>query len=226
MPLLIFYLATVALTTWAQSKVTRATAQYSAIPSRASLAGHEAARRMLDSVGLFQIPVAPSPGMLPDHYDPRNRELRLSGNVYGESSIYSLAVAAHETGHAVQHAIRHPFLIFRTAMIPVSRYGPGIGYVLMLVGGGMLIAGIGSLGLRITLAGALVYALTIALTFASLPIEFNASGRAITLLDANKLVSSEERDGIKKVLNAAALTYVAAAATSLFNVLRLFRPIR
>ena len=111
-------------------------------------------------------------------------------------------------------------------MIPVSKYGPGIGYVVMLVGGSMLIAGVGSIGLRLTIAGAVVYALTIALTFASLPIEFNASGRAITLLDANELVSSDERDGIKKVLNAAALTYVAAAATSLFNVLRLFRPIR
>ena len=152
--------------------------------------------------------------------------MRLSGNVYGGTSIYSIAVAAHEAGHAVQHEIRYPLLMFRTAVIPVAKYGPGLGYVLMLLGGGILFAGAGSIGLRLTLLGAAVYALTLALTFASLPIEFNASKRAIALLDSNNLVSSDERADVKSVLDAAALTYVAAAAMSLINIARLVRPIR
>ncbi len=181
---------------------------------------------MLDSVGLDDVPVAPAVGQLGDHYDDGNRELRLSENVYGGTSIYSIAVAAHEAGHAVQHEIRYPFLIFRTAVIPVARFGPGVGYVLMLVGGGLLFAGIGPIGLRVTIVGAAIYALTLALTFASLPIEFNASNRAISLLESNNMISDDERAGVKSVLDAAALTYVAAAATSLTNIFRLLRPIR
>ncbi len=170
--------------------------------------------------------MAPSTGPFGDYYDHANRELRLSGNVYGGTSIYSIAVAAHEAGHAVQHEIRYPLLMFRTAVIPVAKYGPGLGYVLMLLGGGILFAGAGSIGLRLTLVGAAVYVLTLALTFASLPIEFNASRRAIALLDSNNLVSSDERADVKSVLDAAALTYVAAAATSLINIARLVRPFR
>ncbi len=177
-------------------------------------------------MGLYEVPVAPSAGQLGDHYDHTNRELRLSGNVYGGTSIYSIAVAAHEAGHAVQHEIRYPFLIFRTAVIPVAKYGPGLGYVLMLLGGGLLLAGGGPIGLRVTIVGAAIYALTLALTFASLPIEFDASKRAISLLESNSLISSDERADVKSVLTAAALTYVAAAATSLMNLFRLLRPIR
>ena len=224
-PLLV-YLATIAITTWVQAKVQRTTARFSAITASAGIAGHQAARRLLDSVGLHHVPVAPSTGPFGDYYDHANRELRLSGNVYGGTSIYSIAVAAHEAGHAVQHEIRYPLLMFRTAVIPVAKYGPGLGYVLMLLGGGILFAGVRSIGLPLVLLGAAVYALTLALTFASLPIEFNASKRAIALLDSNNLVSSDERSDVKSVLDAAALTYVAAAAMSLINIARLVRPFR
>ncbi len=224
-PLLV-YLATIAITTWVQAKVQRTATRFSAISASAGISGHEAARRLLDSVGLHHVPVAPSTGPFGDYYDHANRELRLSGNVYGGTSIYSIAVAAHEAGHAVQHEIRYPLLIFRTAVIPLAKYGPGLGYVLMLLGGAILFAGAGAIGLRLTLVGAAVYALTLALTFASLPIEFNASRRAIALLDSNNLVSSDERADVKSVLDAAALTYVAAAATSLINIARLARPFR
>ena len=224
-PLLV-YLATIAITTWVQAKVQRTAAKFSAISASAGLAGHQAARRLLDSVGLQNVPVAPSTGPFGDYYDHVNRELRLSGNVYGGTSIYSIAVAAHEAGHAVQHQIRYPLLMFRTAVIPVAKYGPGLGYILLLVGGGTLFVGAGSIGLRLVLLGAAIYALTMALTFASLPVEFNASKRAIALLESNNLVSPEERADVKSVLNAAALTYVAAAAMSLLNIARLVRPFR
>ena len=194
---IIIYLATIAITTWVQAKVQRTAVRFSAITASAGIAGHQAARRLLDSVGLHHVPVAPSTGPFGDYYDHANRELRLSGNVYGGTSIYSIAVAAHEAGHAVQHEIRYPLLMFRTAVIPVAKYGPGLGYVLMLLGGGILFAGAGSIGLRLTLVGAAVYVLTLALTFASLPIEFNASRRAIALLDSNNLVSSDERADVK-----------------------------
>ena len=222
---LFVYLGTLALTIWARTKVERSRARFGSLDVSADLAGHEVARLLLDSVGLAKVPVVPSDGRTGDYYDPANRELSLSLGVYNGRSVYALAVAAHEVGHAVQHAMRYPFLVFRTAVIPVARYGPGVGYLLMLCG--MVLLTVGNAGgLRLAIVGVALYALALTLTFVSLPIEFNASKQARSLLQANNLMSSDEREGVEFVLQAAALTYVATAASSLNYIVRALRGIR
>ena len=216
---LLFLLPAIVFTIWAQSKVRGTYAKYSKIGSAAGMTGQQAARLLLDSVGVPEVEIVATPGQLTDHYDPSRKLLRLSEGVFDSPSLAALAVVAHETGHAIQDKVRYPFLVFRTAMVPATNFGSTFGYLLIMAGFMLTVFGGGPLALQIAWLGVILFASTLAFTIVTLPVEFNASKRALALLEANAIVTPEERQGAKRVLDAAALTYVAAMATSLLTLL-------
>lgn len=199
---------------YAQSKVSSTFNRYLRVRNSYGYTGYDVARRILDSHGLHNVPIERIPGKLSDHYDPRSRTLRLSDAVYGGDSIASVGVAAHECGHAIQHQQAYAPLIARNAIAPVASFGSQAAWLLVLAG---LI--FNALGL-ITLG---IYVFTAAVVFQviTLPVEFNASSRAIALLQSNGLVPANEIGPAKKVLSAAALTYVAAMLMAVLQLLRL-----
>lgn len=200
---------------WAQYRVQSTYSRYSRLDSFGNISGADAARRILDSQGLFNVKVEKAPGgKLSDHYDPRTRVVRLSNEVYGGTSVAALGVAAHETGHAIQHAVNYSPLHLRNAIIPITQIGSMLALPLVILGlvinfTGLIYVGIAAFGLA-----ALFQLIT-------LPVEFNASRRAISVLSSMNILNSEELSGARRVLSAAALTYVAALAVSLAQLLRL-----
>jgi len=208
------------LTLWAQAKVKSAFKKYSKVGSRSGMTGAEAARRILDSNGLGNVKIDRVPGNLTDHYDPRTGTLRLSDSVYGSRSIAALGIAAHEAGHAVQHGVKYPALVMRTAVAPAAATGSQLGIWLFMIG--LIIpffTGVNTdwmLNLGIILFSAAVF-----FTLITLPVEFNASKRAILVLETGGYLTKEEIPQAKAVLDAAALTYVAAAATAVLTLVRL-----
>ncbi len=202
------------LTMGAQTIMRSRFSKYSKIRSTRGLTGAKIARHVLDSEGLFQVQVVPVAGSLTDHYDPRTKTVSLSESVYDNFSLAAAGVAAHECGHAIQDAKNYAPLNIRAALVPAANFGSGLAWPLFFIGIFL------SWGILIQ-AGILLYCLALLFQLVTLPVEINASRRALTKLETLNLVSSEEYSGARKVLTAAALTYVAAAATSLLYLLRM-----
>jgi hypothetical protein len=215
-PTIILVLIGVVLSMWAQAKVTSTFSRYSQVRSRTGMTGAEAARRLLNSQGIYDVTVQPISGNLTDHYDPRTKVVNLSESVYNMTSVAAIGVAAHECGHAMQDNEGYAPLRFRSALVPAANFGSKISWPLILIG--LLIGGVGSPLVEI---GILMFTLAVLFQLVTLPVEFNASSRAVRLLDSQGILIGEEVGGTRKVLSAAALTYVAAAASSILQLLRL-----
>ena len=198
----------------AQAGVSGTFAKFQRVPARIGLTGAMLARRMLDSRGLNDIPIERVSGKLADHYDPSQRVLRLSDGVYDSTSIAALGVAAHETGHALQHQEQYTPLTLRTAIVPMVGFGSNLSWPIFLVG---LIFSWEPL----LLAGIILFALAVLFSLITLPVEFNASSRALAALSSGGYLDSEEMAGANKVLRAAAMTYVAAAIGAILQLIRL-----
>ena len=213
-PTLILVIPGIILALWAQGRVRSAYGRYSKVGVASGINGARAARAVLDADGLHDVAIEEIPGELTDHYDPRARVLRLSQPVSRSSSVAAVGIAAHEAGHALQHAHNYAPLSIRMAIIPVTQLGSAAAFPLAIAGA---ILGMPKL---ITL-GIWLFAAVVAFQAVTLPVEFNASARARRRLVELGVVQSEERRGVDAVLNAAALTYIAAMAVAVLNLLRL-----
>ncbi len=185
---------------------------------RASMSGQQAARRILDGAGLYDVRIEQVPGQMTDHYDPRDKVLRLSPDVYSGASMAAVGIAAHEAGHALQDAKHYAPLVVRNMAVPVASFGSSIGSLLLFAGIGMAIAGLGKLGGMFFLAGIVGFGATVVFQLINLPVEFNASSRAKMELVNQGIISGPELPYISKVLNAAALTYVAATLQAVLTL--------
>ncbi len=201
----------------ASARVKQVFAKYSAVQSRLRLTGKEAAEEILRRNGIYDVRVVHIPGNLTDHYNPGNKTLGLSDTVYQSSSVAAVGVAAHECGHAVQHARGYAPLAIRGALVPVANFGSAMAWPLILIG--LLITGETSVFL-INL-GILLFCAAVLFQLVTLPVEFNASRRAVDVLGASGMLYPDELSSVKKVLRAAALTYVAGAASAILQLLRL-----
>lgn len=208
----VFLAPALLLAGWAQLSVKRAYAQASQVASSAQLSGAEAARRLLESQGVRNVRVEETGGMLSDHYDPKKKVLRLSQDVYSGRSLAALGIAAHEAGHAFQDAEGYAPLVLRNGIVPLASFGSSASWFLMF--GGFLL---GSMNLIILGIG--LFSLVVVFQLVNLPVEFNASSRARKLLLSSGLVATEEDQTVGKVLNAAALTYVAATVSAILTLL-------
>ena len=195
----------------ASAKVNSTYARYARVGARCGMTGAEAAKRLLNSQGIYEVTVRRVPGKLTDHYDPRNKTVNLSESVYGSTSIAAIGVAAHECGHAMQDAGGYVPLRVRGALVPVANFGAQISWPLILIG---ILFSSGSSSMLITL-GILMFSLSVLFQLVTLPVEFNASRRAVAILGDAGLLEGEELTGAKRVLSAAALTYVAVSYTHL-----------
>jgi len=212
MDLLIFVAFGISM--WASFRVRGTFNEYSQVQTMSGMTGYEAARRMLDVNGLHDVPVEPVQGALTDHYDPQARVVRLSEPVYYERSISAISVACHEVGHAIQHKVNYPMLVTRSQIFPVANFASGVAPFLILAG---LIFQQFSFLLHI---GIIFFSVAVLFQLVTLPVEFNASSRARKLMLDYGFVTREEEHGVGKVLNAAALTYVAAALISVLQLLK------
>ena len=202
---------------WAQSRVRSAFNKYSKVASLRGLTGAEVARHLLNSQGLYNVTVEQTSGMLSDHYDPRSRTLRLSPAVYGGKTIAAAGIAAHEMGHALQHAQGYSALQLRSAIVPAVQIGSWLGPIIFFIG--FLLSNVATAFTSIAWLGVGFFALTTIFTLVTLPVEFDASRRAKALLVSDGVLMSNEIGGVNKVLDAAALTYVAAAISSIMTLL-------
>ena len=197
----------------AQLNVTSTFYRYARVASRRGFTGAQAAEEVLRAHGVYNVRIERVSGRLSDHYDPRSNVIRLSDAVYGSTSIASLGVAAHEAGHAVQYAVGYGPIKLRTAIIPVCNIGSQLSLVLIILGLVLYFPALFGVGV-------ILFALAVVGQIVTLPVEFNASRRAIQSLSGTGLLDSEELRGARKVLTAAALTYVAALLVSLAQLLR------
>lgn len=202
---------------WAQSKVRGTYSRYSQVANMAGVSGAQAARMVLDRAGLQNVQIEPVAGELSDHYDPRQRVLRLSEGVYSRRTVAAVAIAAHEAGHAIQHAQAYAPLKVRTAIVPAVNIGSNLGFIVLLIG---VFAGSLTLGW----IGVALFATATLFALITLPVEFDASKRAKQALVSAGIVdggvaSGAESQGVARVLNAAAWTYVAGFASSLLTLL-------
>lgn len=200
---------------WAQARVKSAYAKYSRVPSSFGGTAQDAARCILDESGNEDVRIERVPGELSDHYDPRTRTLRLSEGVISSGSLAALGIAAHEAGHAMQHHESYPWLSLRTAAVPVVNIGSNLAVPLFILGLVLSFRPLQTLGI-------LMFALVALFALVTLPVELNASARAVRALEAGGLISgAQEQSGVRAVLNAAAMTYVAAAVSAVMQLLRL-----
>lgn len=204
------------LSLWASMRVKGTFARYSQVRSRSGVTGARVAQAILQANGIRDVTVEPVAGNLTDHYDPRSKTLRLSEPVYHSDSVAALGVAAHEVGHAIQHAQRYAPLQFRSAWVPVAGFGTGLGELLILIGLGL---GFGGGSMTLAWIGLALFSTVTVFTLVTLPVEFDASKRALVTLQQSGVLAADELQGARTVLNAAALTYVAAAAASLMQLL-------
>ncbi|SMO49773.1 zinc metallopeptidase [Melghirimyces algeriensis] len=211
--MLLLVFAAFGLVIWAQFRVKGSFKKWSKVRASSGMTGYEVARRILDDHGLHDVGVEPVRGQLTDHYDPITRTVRLSEPVYHSDSISAISVASHECGHAIQHKEAYGALVLRHRMFPVSNFASGIAPFLLI--GGLLLGASDLFGL-----GILLYAVAVAFQVVTLPVEFNASSRARAIMVNEGFIRNEEERGVGKVLNAAALTYVAS---TLYALLELFR---
>ncbi len=206
----------VILAIYAQVKVKSTFNKFLDVPAASGKTGAQVARELLDSNHLSDVPIELTPETLSDHYDPRSRILRLSPEVYHGRSLASLGVAAHETGHAIQHAHAYVPLSVRNAIFPVASFGSNLGYILFFLG---LVFGGNKFLIDL---GIILFSFFVFFTVLTLPVEFNASSRGLMMLTSTGfLTRGEEEAGARKVLSAAALTYVAAAAMAILQLVRM-----
>jgi len=219
---LFLVMPTLLLSLWAQFKVKSTFAKYSKVSSSRKITGIDAANLLLKSNNIRDVQVEQVRGSLTDHYSPMDKKLRLSDPVYGSTSIAAVGVAAHEAGHAIQHAVHWSPLVMRSTLVPVANIGSSIGPWLAFAGlflsGDPSYASISSILLNL---GIILFSGAVLFYVVTLPVEFNASNRAIAILRANNVLTEAELKGVKKVLTAAALTYVASALTAIASLLRL-----
>ena len=206
-------IAVLILTVYAQIQVSGSFRRYSGVRNRRGLTGAQAAEAVLRAHGVYDVPIRPCRGNLTDHYDPRDNTIYLSEGVYAAPTVAAVGVACHEAGHAVQYAVGYGPVRVRTAIIPVTQIGSQLSFILLLVG---LVLYSQSL----FLVGIVLFSLTTFFQLVTLPVEFNASHRALETIDGQGLLDEEELSGARKVLRAAALTYVAALLMSLLQLLR------
>ena len=211
---LILVVPTLILALWAQSAVQSTFSRFSKKMNARGITGAQAAQFLLRANNITDVRIERVSGHLTDHYDPSSKVLRLSDSVYGQSSIAAVGVAAHETGHAIQHAVGYGPLVLRGTLVPIAQIGSGAGPALAIAG---LIFGI---PLLINI-GILLFAGAVLFYLVTLPVEFNASKRAVAILAKTNPLSPTEIDGVKKVLTAAAMTYLASALTAIANLVRL-----
>jgi uncharacterized protein len=212
---LLFSLPALLLGLWAQFKVKGAFAKWSKVRTYVGLTGAEVARRILDINGLNDIPIEETGGYLSDHYDPGKRVLRLSPEVYRGNSVASAGIAAHESGHALQHQQGYAALNLRTAIVPTVQIGSWLGPIIFMVG--LFMAS--TFGTTLAWIGIGLFGLTAVFTLVTLPVELDASRRAKAVLATSGMIYNQEMDGVNSVLDAAALTYVAAAVQAISTVL-------
>lgn len=213
-PTFLLLIPAMLLAGYAQWKVRSTFNRFSQVATASGRTGAEVAAELLRRHGLAGVKIEPVGGMLADHYDPRTKTLRLSPEVYGSNSVAAVGVAAHECGHALQDAERYAPLVVRNAIVPVASIGTNAALILFMIGMFMSNPWLMDLGI-------LLFTGYIAFSLVTLPVEFDASRRAVQVLQGEGLVMPREADGVRAVLNAAALTYVAAAAMALMQLLRL-----
>lgn len=216
---LILMLPALALSLWASFRTKSTFKKYSKQRAMTGLTGAEAAKRLLDQAGITDVKIAPTRGYLSDHYNPTNKTLALSEAVYGSNSIAAIGVACHEAGHAIQHATNYAPLGLRSMLVPTANIGSKLGYWVMFAG--LILMGMAgsSIGVTIVAVGALLFSAVLVFQIVTLPVEFDASNRAKALAVQYGIVAESERVGMDKVLNAAALTYVAAMISTLMTLL-------
>ena len=210
---LILVVPTIIIAIIAQNKVTTTFRKYSKQKSTMGFTAAEVTRRILDSNGLYNVAIERVSGNLTDHYDPRTNVIRLSDSVYDSNSVAAIGVAAHEAGHAVQHAEKYLPIKIRNSIVPIANFGSSFAPILIILG---IIFSFEP----IVWIGIILYSAIAIFQLVTLPVEFNASSRALNTLGAMAILSDEELEGSKKVLSAAAMTYVAALITTLANLLR------
>jgi len=208
----VFLAPALLLSFWASFRTKSAFKKYSRVPTATGMSGAEAASRLLSSAGLHDVRILRSQGMLTDHYNPMNRTLNLSEGVFDSRSVAAVGIAAHEAGHAIQHATGYKPLGLRSVLVPTANIGSSLGYIVMLVGLFMSSA-------NMVLVGAVLFSAVLLFQIVTLPVEFDASRRAKAMLSEHGIIAGAERGGVDRVLNAAALTYVAAAVSTLMTLL-------
>lgn len=210
---IIYFILLMIIPLWAQSKVKTTYSKYSKVVTSSSLTGAQVARKILDENGLFDVHIEEVKGTLTDHYDPRSKVVRLSTGNYHGRSMAAAAVAAHEVGHAIQDAESYAFLNFRTALVPLASFGSNSAFIIIF-------AGIILNSMNLILLGIIFMSFAVLFQLITLPVEFNASSRAMDQLVMIGIITNREERETKKVLNAAALTYVAAALVAVAELLR------
>jgi Zn-dependent membrane protease YugP len=219
---LLFVLPALALSLWASWRTKSAFKKYSQVRTLRGLTGAQAAQVMLQSAGIQDVEIVPTQGMLTDHYNPVTKKLALSEGVYASNSVAAVGVACHEAGHAVQHAQHYAPLWLRSALVPVANIGSKVGYLTMALGLMLMYmsrSSGGQTGQGIVLFGAVLFSAVLLFQIVTLPVEFDASSRAKRLAVEQGIILPAERQGMDAVLNAAALTYVAAAISTLMTLL-------
>lgn len=209
---MMMFIPALLLSIYAQIKIKRAYDKFSTVPTMRGVSGAQAARHILDAEGLHDVQIEMTRGFLSDHYDPRSRVLRLSEGVWGGDSLASVGVAAHEAGHAIQHASGYAPMRLRSALVPMASIGSNFSWILLIVGFMLHSRGMIS-------AGLLFFTVVVLFQIVTLPVEFNASSRALKALPASGILTDNEVAGARTVLSAAALTYVAAAAAAIMQLL-------
>ncbi len=219
-PTMALMIPAIILALYAQAKVQSTYAKYSEVPSASRRTGREIAQAILSANGLSDIQVEPGQGFLSDHYDPIHKTIQLSQQNYEGNSVAAISVAAHECGHAIQHAHNYVPLTMRTKIFPLANIGSGLAWIFIIAGfifaNRLSVFGVGLLDI-----GIFLFTFSVIFQLITLPVEFDASRRALVQLNQLGLVAPEEQRGAKKVLDAAALTYVAAAAAAVLQLIRL-----
>jgi uncharacterized protein len=210
---LLFMLPALLLSLWASFRTKSAFNKYSRVRTARGLTGAQAAQEMLQRAGVHDVKIVPAHGFLSDHYNPMNKTLALSQPVYDSPSVAAVGVACHEAGHAIQHAVGYKPLWLRSTLVPMASVGSTLSYIVILLGLLLLRSP------QMVYFGAALFSLVVLFQLITLPVEFDASARAKRLSVENGIVLAQEREGIDRVLNAAALTYVAAAISSIMTLL-------
>ncbi len=219
-PTYILVIIGIIITMWAQGKMKTTFTKYSRVRSMSGMTGQEVARRILMANGIFDVTVEPVAGQLTDHYDPRSKVVKLSEVIYNSTSVAAVGVAAHECGHAIQDNQEYLPLRLRSAIVPVANLGSTLSWPMILIGIFLWNAG-SYIGYSLVSIGILCFSLAVLFQLVTLPVEFDASRRALRQLSVTGILPPEEQQQTRAVLSAAALTYVAAAASSMLQLLRL-----
>ena len=213
-PTFILIIIAIVISAWAQIKVSSTYSKYSKVMAQNGMTAYDVARSILDNNNLQEVPIERVAGNLTDHYDPRSRVLRLSETVYNSSSVAAIGVAAHEVGHAIQDEREYSPLKVRGALVPIVSFSSSASWVLIILG--LVLSSMGLIQF-----GILLFSAVVVFQLVTLPVEFNASSRALVALEGGGYLSRDEVEQSRKVLSAAAMTYVAAALASILQLVRL-----